>query len=181
MIDFKINPTSSLDWQLIVNLRKQAKKENNKIVPIKSFDLGKTFKANFVAVQVKAFNGKASWVKAGYLKQQYVSSLKVSEPSLFLELNTPNLIKLNNNNLADYRLIFYPPYYFSGLEIKLWQYKGQETSNLDNTLNLIQSSVERNNTNNNTDLLEIISQLDNLTTNLDDSRVNARKFRPQKG
>ncbi len=67
----QIYPEQKNVWQLRVSLSKSDKLSSDDRFFIPSFDVGKTFNSQVIAVGVKVLNSKANWRHGGYLSQEF--------------------------------------------------------------------------------------------------------------
>ena len=170
----EINPQAFGDWVEIANVNKTASlDEKGNSLRIPNFNLGVSTFKRFVGIQVTSLAAKSSWVAGGYIAQAYnFPGFKAVLKSHYLKLNSFNLIELSEHANYTCDLIFYPRTYFEDVQVKVWEYVGEEISFLETVLSEIQTSVQNIDTSNNTDLSEIINKLNTLTTNLDDSYLD---------
>ena len=67
----QIYPEQKNVWQLRVSLSKSAKLSSDDRFFIPSFDVGKTFNSQVIAVGIRVINSKDNWRHGGYLSQEF--------------------------------------------------------------------------------------------------------------
>ena len=170
----EINPQAFGDWEEVARVTKLAPLDDKgKSLRIPAFALGVSLKARFIAVKVTSIAAKNTWVAGGYIAQAYAfPGISMILDSQYLKLNSVNLVELKENENYNCDLVFYPRSYFEDVEVRVWKYIGEEVSFLETVLTDIQDTVNNGNTGGNVDLSEIITKLDTLSTNLDDSYLD---------
>lgn len=175
----RITPEARGVWHLRATLTKKAVKGSGDRFFIPSFDTGKTYSSQFIAVGVKVNSSKDNWRYGGYLSQEfkfsssgYAHSNKAFNrcPELLInEVTILNLPLLSNDN---YRLRYSPPTYFSDVRLQIWEYTGI-VINDDNGLNAeAYSLLEEINNKLNTSFVDLNNRLDRIERNLSNSSSN---------
>lgn len=130
-MDERITPEASGVWRLRATIRKKAVTSKDNRVFIPSFDTGKTYDSQYIAVGVQVENSKDSWRNGGYLSQEYQFSCNGYDhnnkafnklPDLLInDVSILNLPLLSDNS---YKLRYFPPTYFSSVRLQIWEYTG---------------------------------------------------------
>lgn len=129
----QIKPEQAGVWRLRATLTKKAIESGDGRFFIPSFDTGKIYSSQFIAVGVKVNSSKDNWRHGGYLSQEFKfasngyahnnKAFNRSQDLLINEVTILNLPNLSNN----YRLRYFPPTYFSDVRLQIWEYVGQKT------------------------------------------------------
>ena len=130
----QITPEASNVWQLRVTITKTATTSPDNRIFIPSFDTGKTYNSQFIAVGITVKNSKDNWRNGGYLSQEFDfpaigykhhrKAFNKTEDLLINEVSILNLPPLAN---SAYRLRYFPPIYFRDVKLQIWEYIGLQT------------------------------------------------------
>ena len=127
----QITPEASGVWRLRSTISKIATVEANGRLYIESFDTGKIYKSEFIAVGIQVSNSRETWQFGGYLSQEYnfrSNGYKNSGKAFFrsqdLLINEVSIIKLPLLVDGNYRLRFFPATYFKEVKLQIWEYQG---------------------------------------------------------
>ncbi|MGD1920404.1 MAG: hypothetical protein ACFCAD_16895 [Pleurocapsa sp.] len=169
VVNGQINPTSSNDWELIVDLSRSKLADETQIPKL---DLDVSLNSNFVAVEVIASNAKSHWVAGGFIVQQYeLDEFDLSPSQHFVSINSVNLIELKQVANLEFNLIYDPLKYFNDVVIKVCNYQGIETdlllADIASALNNIPITAT-------VDLSQVNQKLDTLISQIE--TVNSQKL-----
>lgn len=115
---------------------KKARLANNNQSFIESFDTGKIYQSEFIAVGIQVSNARETWRYGGYLSQEfkfvtgggYANTNKAFNRTQDLLINDVSIINLPNITQSEYRLRFFPPVYFTEVRLQIWEYIGETTN-----------------------------------------------------
>ncbi len=130
----QITPEASNVWQLRVTITKTATTSLDNRIFIPSFDTGKTYNSQFIAVGITVKNSKDNWRNGGYLSQEfdfpaigYKHNRKAFNKTEDLLINEVSIINLPPLADSTYRLRYFPPTYFRDVKLQIWEYIGVQT------------------------------------------------------
>lgn len=130
----RITPEARGVWRLRCTLTKKAVSSTDNRVFIPSFDTGKSYEAEYLAVGVKAANSKDSWRQGGYLAQEFTVPItgystrnRAFNRTPDLLINDVTIIKVPLLTQSEYRLRYFAPTYFSDVRLQIWEYSGVRT------------------------------------------------------
>lgn len=126
----RITPEASGVWRLRATIREKAVSKDNRFF-IPSFDTGKIYNSEYIAVGIQVKNSRENWRFGGYLSQEYKfksTGYKNSGKAFFrsqdLLINEVSIIKLPLLVDGNYRLRFFPATYFTEVRLQIWEYEG---------------------------------------------------------
>lgn len=150
-MSIRIEPEIKQNWQLRVSLSKTAKLNTDNRLYVPSFDVGKTFTSQIIAVGVVVNSSKDTWQYGGYLSQEfsfaskgYNNNGKAFNRSEELLINDVSIINLPPLVGSEYRLRYFPPSYFNDIKIQIWEYQGLQTDVLLAKLSLFLETATLN-------------------------------------
>lgn len=197
----QITPEANGVWRLRATMFKKAVFKDNRFF-IPSFDTGKTYNSEYIAVGIQVKNSRDNWRFGGYLSQEYKfksSGYKNSGKAFFrsqdLLINEVSIIKLPLIVDGNYRLRFFPATYFNEVKLQIWEYQGikidvflQELSNffrdappnllinlpaIEQKIDLVLANQEKSIT---VDFSEINQKLDRILNSINCPHVKSPKL-----
>ena len=134
----QITPEASGVWRLRSTITKKAIVETDGRSYIESFDTGKIYQAEFIAVGIQVDNSRETWKYGGYLSQEfrfttgsgYRNRNKAFNRTEDLLINDVSIINFPLLRDGEYHLRFFPPTYFENLRLQIWEYEGETTNKL---------------------------------------------------
>ena len=145
-----ITPEASNVWRLRTTLYKTAFTSQDKRSFIPSFDTGKIYTSQFIAVGISVKNSKTNWRYGGYLSQEfkfscygYNNNNKAFNKSSDLLVNDVSILNLPLLLDNAYKLRYFPPTYFPDVRIQIWEYQGKKINLLDEQLKIIERKIEQ--------------------------------------
>lgn len=132
-----ITPEARGVWRLRTTLVKKAVRSGDNRLFIPSFDTGKTYIGQFIAVGIRVENSKDNWRNGGYLSQEfkftsngYTHNNKAFNRTQDLLINDVTILNLPLLTDDEYQLRYFPPTYFSDVRLQIWEYIGVQTDAL---------------------------------------------------
>lgn len=138
----QITPEVRGVWRLRSTISKKAKVGANGKLYIASFDTGKTYTNEHIAVGIQVTNARETWQYGGYLSQEfefktesgYRNKNKAFNRTKDLLINDVSIINLPLLRDGNYRLRFFLATYFQDIKLQIWEYTGKTTNKLINDL-----------------------------------------------
>lgn len=127
----RITPEESGVWRLRATINKKAEtsKDNRFFIP--SFDTGKTYSSQYIAVGVQVNGSKDNWRHGGYLSQEfkfpsvgYSNGKKAFNKLPDLLINEVSILTLPLLSEKEYKLQYFSPTYFTDVRLQIWEYTG---------------------------------------------------------
>lgn len=127
----RITPEESGVWRLRATINKKAETSKDDRFFIPSFDTGKTYSSQYIAVGVQVNGSKDNWRHGGYLSQEfkfpsvgYSNGKKAFNKLPDLLINEVSILTLPLLSEKEYKLQYFPPTYFTDLRLQIWEYTG---------------------------------------------------------
>lgn len=133
----RITPEATGVWRLRATLTKKAITSSDNRLFIPSFDTGKVYNSQFIAVGIQVKNSKDSWRNGGYLSQEfkfscsgYNNNNKAFNQTPDLLINDVSILNLPLLSDSEYKLRYFPPTYFEDVRLQIWEYQGIQIDQL---------------------------------------------------